>query len=113
LKEGDNTIVVRAVNRLGQSTEQTINVTFVPPAPVITLKNAPETSSSPRIFVTWSVFDENDGSPKVFVNERPAVYNGMELSLSPGENEFRITAVNSYGKTSEVIYKVTYETAQQ
>jgi len=104
-----NTIVVKAVNRLGQTTEQIFNVQFIPPAPVITLGYAPETTSSPKITLTWTVFDENDDSPLVYVNDQLVRYaNSMELSLNPGENVFKIVAGNSYGKTSELIYKVTY-----
>ena len=109
LNEGNNTIVVKAVNRLGQTTEQIFNVQFIPPAPVITLGYAPETTSSPKITLTWTVFDENDDSPLVYVNDQLVRYaNSMELSLNPGENVFKIVAGNSYGKTSELIYKVTY-----
>lgn len=32
----------------------------------------------------------------------------MELSLKPGLNVFKIIASNSYGKTSEILYQVTY-----
>ncbi|MDG0795032.1 hypothetical protein OMP38_32550 [Cohnella ginsengisoli] len=33
------------------------------------------------------------------------------VSLQPGENRFKITATNKYGKSTDIIYTVTYTPA--
>lgn len=109
LNPGDNIITIKAVNDMGQSTEQSYTVRFDPPAPVLTLGYAPETTSSSAITLTWTISDVNDSNPKVYVNDQLVEYsNRLNVTLTPGENVFKIVASNAYGKTSEVIYTVLY-----
>lgn len=110
LKAGANTIVVKAQNKLGQVVEESLSITFEPSAPTLTLGYAPETTASSTITLSWNVSDENDSSPKVYVNDKLVSYysSTLNVNLIPGENSFKIVASNSYGKTTEKIYKVTY-----
>lgn len=111
LKPGANEIRIKAVNRFGATTEQSYAVAFEPPGPKLTLGYAPESTSSQIITLTWTVSDENDGNPQVYVNDRLVSYNRMDVSLTPGVNTFKLVASNSFGKTTEVVYSVTYAPA--
>lgn len=111
LSLGENTIVVKAVNKLGQETEQSYVISFEPPAPTLMLGYAPATTESSKISLTWTVNDENDYAPKVYINDKLAGYNNELLSLKPGDNTFKIVAANIYGKTTELMYTVTYTPA--
>ena len=111
LSLGANTIVIKAVNKLGQATEQTHHINFEPSAPTLHLGYAPTTTESSAITLSWTVDDENDYSPKVYINDQMVSYNSELLQLSPGENRFKIVAANTYGKTTEVFYTVTYTPA--
>jgi hypothetical protein len=111
LTPGLNTIKIKAVNSLGQTTEESHDITFDPPAPKLTLGYAPETTASSSITLTWTVSDDNDSSPKVFINDELISYGSMKnLSLNEGVNTFKIVASNSFGKTTTVNYTVTYTT---
>ncbi|GIP20597.1 S-layer homology domain-containing protein [Paenibacillus sp. J22TS3] len=112
LKEGANTITVKAVNKLGQETQVVQNITFDPPAPDLKLEYAPETTTSASFTLTWSVKDENDYSPAVYVNDEKISYsNSTRLALKPGLNTFKIVATNKFGKKTELTYNVTYTPA--
>ncbi|MNQ98896.1 hypothetical protein D3C85_1146110 [compost metagenome] len=113
LKEGQNTVIIKATNKLGQETQESHNITFAPSAPSLKLGYAPETTSSSSITLTWSVSDENDYSPNVFINDQKISYSSStNLVLKPGVNTFKIVASNSYGKTTELTYTVTYTPAE-
>ncbi|MNH38748.1 hypothetical protein D3C79_998280 [compost metagenome] len=81
---------------------------------MLTLGYAPETTQSSSITLDWSVTDLNDSSPKIYVNDMlmSSYSNQTSVTLKPGENIFKIVASNSYGKTSEIIYKVIYKPAE-
>jgi hypothetical protein len=111
LVAGANTIKIKAVNSFGATREETHTIVFEPPGPRLVLGYAPETTSSQTITLTWTVSDENDSYPKVFVNDKLVNYNSMDVTLSSGPNTFRIVASNSLGKTTEVVYTVTYSPA--
>lgn len=108
LEPGPNAITVRAVNKLGKETTVTKTIAFEPPAPTITLLHAPETTASSSISISWSASDKNDSSLKMYVNDKQVYYTDYTASLQPGENTFKITATNMYGKSTDVIYKVNY-----
>lgn len=114
LQPGMNTIKVRSVNKLGKTTEVTKNITFEPPAPVFTLTHAPETTTSQRITITWTLSDKNDSDVNLFLNDEQLYgYNkSYSVSLNEGENILKFVATNKYGKSTEVLYKVTYTAAQ-
>ncbi|MGU3472039.1 cadherin-like beta sandwich domain-containing protein [Paenibacillus sp. D51F] len=113
LKSGANTFKVKAVNKLGQTAETIRTITFNPSAPILALGYAPEKTSSARVTLTWTVSDENDYSPKVFLNDQLIYSDGgsVNLDLKPGLNTFNLAATNSYGKTTEITYTVTLEEA--
>ncbi|SFB51672.1 S-layer homology domain-containing protein [Cohnella sp. OV330] len=108
LEPGPNTITVRAVNKLGKETTMTKTIAFEPPAPTVTLLHAPETTASSSISISWSATDKNDSSLKMYVNDKQTYYTDYTATLQPGENKFKITATNKYGKTTDVLYTVTY-----
>ena len=73
---------------------------------------APETTQQSSLTLTWTVSDENDASPLVYINDAIVSYgNSSRLSLKPGVNTFKIVASNSYGKTTTLNYAVTYTPA--
>ncbi|GBF76402.1 hypothetical protein PA598K_04868 [Paenibacillus sp. 598K] len=110
LKEGVNTITVKATNKLGQSTEVTKTITFEPPAPELKLGYAPTTTTERSVSISWTVSDINDYNPSIYINDKKVSWgNSQELSLDPGVNVFRILAVNSYGKQTTVVYEVFAE----
>lgn len=108
LEPGPNTITVRAVNKLGKETTVTKTIAFEPPAPTVTLLHAPETTASSSISISWSATDKNDSSLKMYVNDKQTYYTDYTATLQPGENKFKITASNKYGKSTDVVYTVTY-----
>lgn len=114
LQPGMNTIKVRSVNKLGKTTEVTKNITFEPPAPVFTLTHAPETTTAQRITITWTLSDKNDSDVNLFLNDEQLYgYNkSYSANLNEGENILKFVATNKYGKSTEVLYKVTYTAAQ-
>ncbi|MEX1029123.1 MAG: S-layer homology domain-containing protein [Paenibacillaceae bacterium] len=109
LNKGENTILIKATNHLGQVVEKTFNIIFEPTAPILTLGYAPLTTQSSSINLTWTVSDENDPFTKVYVNDQ-IFYGSTVVNLTPGVNTFKIVASNMYGKSSEVTYTVTYTT---
>lgn len=114
LKQGANTITIKAVNSLGKTTEQSHEVVFEPKAPSLALGYAPETTASKTITLSWTVSDDNDSYPKVYVNDQLVSYSStMNVTLTPGVNTFKLVASNSYGKTTEVVYTVNYAPASQ
>lgn len=114
LKQGTNTITIKAVNSLGKATEQSHEIVFEPQAPSLTLGYAPETTASKTITLSWTASDDNDSYPKVYVNDQLVSYGStMNVTLTAGINTFKLVASNSYGKTTEVVYTVNYVPAAQ
>lgn len=108
LVPGTNTIKFTAVNSFGAITEESRTIVFEPQGPRLILGYAPESTASQTITLTWTVSDENDNYPKVYVNDKMVYSSSMDVTLNPGVNTFKIVASNSLGKTSEVVYTVTY-----
>ncbi len=113
LNPGANNIQIKATNKFGQIAEQSLDIAFEPSAPVLVLGYAPETTQSASLTLSWTVTDENDGNPKVYVNDAlmSGYGNSKTVALVPGANTFKIVAGNSYGKTTEITYTVTYNPA--
>ncbi|WP_169834433.1 S-layer homology domain-containing protein [Paenibacillus donghaensis] len=109
LKEGENTFVFKAVNNLGKSSEViTKKITFTVGGPELKLDLVPETSSSKTVTLSGSATDTNDSYPKIYLNDKLVGSYGSfreEVTLKEGENPFVFKAVNSLGKSSEVITK--------
>ncbi|MHA7965355.1 S-layer homology domain-containing protein [Paenibacillus sp. CAU 1782] len=114
LVPGVNTIKVKSINKLGKTTEVTKTITFNPPAPTFVLTHAPETTSSQRITVSWTLSDVNDSSVKLYLDDvQLSSYNAsISVNLKEGENVLKFVATNKYGKSTEILYKVTYTAAQ-
>ncbi|WP_082967170.1 S-layer homology domain-containing protein [Paenibacillus oryzae] len=114
LVPGVNTIKVKSVNKLGKATEVVKTITFNPPAPAFVLTHAPETTSSPKITVSWTLTDVNDSSAKLYMNDAQlsSYYSSISVDLKEGDNVFKFVATNKYGKSTEVLYKVTYTAVQ-
>ncbi|WP_152396005.1 S-layer homology domain-containing protein [Paenibacillus guangzhouensis] len=114
LTPGSNTIKIRAVNNLGKATEEMRTVVFEPQGPSLVLGYIPETTTSQTITLSWTVSDENDDSPKLYVNDKIVYYStSMDVTLTPGVNTFKIVASNKLGKTTEAICTVNYTPVQQ
>ncbi|OXS58299.1 hypothetical protein B1A99_13885 [Cohnella sp. CIP 111063] len=108
LTPGPNSIHIKAVNSNSESSEQSFNVTFDPAAPQFTLGYAPESTTSQTITLTWTVSDENDRSPIVYVNDQLISSSMTNVKLTPGVNTFNIVVSNKYGKLTKTTYTVTY-----
>ncbi|WP_226989252.1 hypothetical protein [Desulfuromonas sp. TF] len=119
LVEGINTITVVATDSLG--TQQTDNrtVTYDPSAPVITVSNPGDNSTTNQAFVvvsgniseTGTVFVKaNDDTPQV----APMTGNDFSVTvyLQPGVNTIDIDATDLAGNTSSAKRTITYEVAQ-
>lgn len=111
LKTGTNTLQFKATNSLGQSTEVTRTIVFEPSAPNLTLGYVPETTNASSFTLTWKVSDDNDYSPKVYVNDELMYSSSTTVNLKDGANTFKIVASNSYGKTTTVNCTITYTPA--
>ncbi|MEO3947429.1 S-layer homology domain-containing protein [Gorillibacterium sp. CAU 1737] len=113
LVPGPNTITVRSVNKLGKTAEVIKTITFTPSAPTLTLVHAPETTTSDTITVSWTVSDVNDSYPKIYIDDKQvSLYSdSMSVKLKEGTNTFKIVASNKYGKSTEILYTVTYTPA--
>lgn len=114
LVPGVNTIKVKSVNKLGKTTEVTKTITFNPPAPAFVLTHAPDTTSSQKITVSWTLSDANDSSVKLYLDDvqLSSYNNSTSVSLKEGENVFKFVATNKYGKSTEILYKVIYTAVQ-
>ncbi|WP_052124171.1 S-layer homology domain-containing protein [Ureibacillus manganicus] len=103
LVPGENTITFRATNKLGKMTTVTKTITLNIPAPVLTIGYLPETTTSSSVTATWTVKDENDYYPKVYINDQLISYSSSKtLNLVDGPNVFVFRAVNSSGVKTEV-----------
>lgn len=111
LKTGTNTLPFKATNSLGQSTEVTRTIVFEPSAPNLTLGYVPETTNASSFTLTWKVSEDNDYSPKVYVNDELMYSSSTTVNLKDGANTFKIVASNSYGKTTTVNCTITYTPA--
>ncbi|QHT58738.1 S-layer homology domain-containing protein [Paenibacillus lycopersici] len=110
LKEGSNTIVVKATNELGKSTKVTKTVTFNPGTSTLKVGDLPETTDKDSVALTWTISDTNDSSPTVFVNGEEQSYysNSKTFALQPGANTITVRAVNKLGKATEITKTVTF-----
>ncbi|MFF2910882.1 S-layer homology domain-containing protein [Paenibacillus sp. NPDC057934] len=109
LKEGENVFRFKAVNSLGKSSEViTKTITFAIGGPELTIDFVPETSSSTTLTLTGKATDKNDNYPKIYLNDQLISSYGSfnkDVTLKEGDNVFTFKAVNSLGKSSEVITK--------
>ncbi|MFC3748206.1 S-layer homology domain-containing protein [Paenibacillus sp. GCM10012306] len=109
LKEGENVFTFKATNRLGKSSAVvTKKIIFAVGGPELTLDLVPETSSTKTITFSGKATDKNDYSPKIYMNDQLISSYGSfskDVTLKEGENVFRFKAVNSLGKSSEIITK--------
>ncbi|MBM7865640.1 S-layer homology domain-containing protein [Heliobacterium gestii] len=111
LKEGDNTLIITATNKLGKSSSLQKTVSFGVGLPQLTV-NAPSNSSKSEITISGTISDGNDDSPIVTVNgNRIDAWNGTwktDLTLKDGTNTITVTATNKLGKTVTVQKTVNF-----
>lgn len=112
LEEGENSIVVRAVNEAGKETVVTKTITFNNGGPVLKVSEVPETTDKKSITVSWTVSDKNDSYPEVYVNDelQSNYSSSITLQLQEGVNTIVFKAVNSFGKTTVVTKTVSLGT---
>jgi hypothetical protein len=112
LVEGSNTITVRAVNSNDKSTTVTKTITFNNGGPLLKVDSIPETTDKDSVSVSWSVSDNNDSSPKVYINdEEQYSWNTSKIiKLSEGVNTIVFKATNSSGKTATITKTISLGT---
>jgi len=112
LNEGSNTITVKAVNSIGKSTTVTKSITFNNGGPVLKVDDIPDTTDKDSVTISWSVSDQNDPSPKVYINdeEQYSWNTSKNIKLSEGVNTIVIKATNSSGKTSSITKTISLGT---
>ncbi len=117
LNEGDNTIVLRAVNAYGKpaSVVKTIKYIAEIAAPALTVNDIPATVNSAALTITGTLSDAVDPGAKVYVNDRLVAGStgnwSATITLSEGTNTIVIVATNSFGKSTTIVKTVTYTPA--
>ncbi|TBL80985.1 S-layer homology domain-containing protein [Paenibacillus thalictri] len=112
LVEGTNKITIRATNSKGKEAVETQTVIYTSPPPVVTVSALPETVTSKSLTIKASAQDANDQYPKLYLNGQYMATKQFEttVQLKDGVNVFEIKAVNSVGKTSDIITRsVSYQ----
>jgi hypothetical protein len=110
LEPGTNEFVFKAINASGKMTSITKTINFNPPAPKLTVGYYPKNTTASSVTVTWTVLDNNDSSPKVFVNDELQDYwrSSKTITLVNGANLVNFMSTNKYGKQTTVtdtVYK--------
>ncbi|OBZ09830.1 hypothetical protein A8L34_21405 [Bacillus sp. FJAT-27264] len=109
LNEGENVFTFKATNNIGKSSATiTKKITFLSYRPELVLDLVPETSSDATITLSGTATDNNDSSPKIYMNDQLVGSYGSfnkTVTLKEGENVFIFKATNSLGKISETITK--------
>jgi Predicted solute binding protein len=114
LKEGTNTVTIKAINSLGKTTTIIRTINFVVGAPKLVLLNFPDSSTVNSVTVSGKVSDDSDKNPKVYMNGELLPLNSSDnswsktLTLAEGQNTFEIKAINSYGKTTVLTRNIIY-----
>jgi uncharacterized protein YjdB/tetrahydromethanopterin S-methyltransferase subunit B len=117
LAEGLNEITIKAVNTYGKETVLTKKVTFIPPAPDVSIEQGTNdiTVESKNYTIRSTVTDINDkySELKLYINDMKRSVDFLDdfsetLTLAEGLNEITIKAVNSYGKETVLTKKVTF-----
>jgi hypothetical protein len=115
LKDGNNVFEFKAVNRGGKASEVIRKeVTYVMPAPIVTIEALPEVTRNNTIVVKVGAADIHDPNPTLFINGQAAGQTNVTktVELKPGDNTIEIKAVNNSGKASEpILKKIKYEPA--
>lgn len=113
LKEGPNSIEIKATNSAGKTTTFTKTVVYEIPAPVLTVETVPETTDQAALVLTASAADANDSAPMLYVNGQAVAASRINKSVALvlGENTFEIKAVNRLGKTAVTLVRITRVTA--
>ncbi|QJC50533.1 S-layer homology domain-containing protein [Paenibacillus albicereus] len=113
LKQGPNTIVVRAENKQGKSTTVTRVITFTSAGPSLRLEETAAVVDKEKLTVSWSVSDLNDSSPRVTLNgqEMSSYSSSAQVALVPGSNSIRLVATNKLGQKTELTREVQFQPA--
>ncbi|HEX2926469.1 MAG TPA: S-layer homology domain-containing protein [Ruminiclostridium sp.] len=113
LKEGNNTFTFVVKGKNGKETTVTKNITYVQGAPVLTISQCPESSTSKTVTISGTVKDDSDNDPEVYINNEKEYVNWSgawsdTFTLKEGKNTFVIKAVNSSGKTTEITKDIIF-----
>jgi phage baseplate assembly protein gpV len=105
-QEGNRDITVKAVKANGRYKSITRSVSFLPPAPQLSVV-APETTEKQMIRLSGKISDSNDDAPGLFINGEPVEISGggswsYEAALAEGNNTITVKASNKYGKETSV-----------
>lgn len=113
LKEGDNEIIIKAVNSDGVESVVTKNIKVEIHGPSI-VADVPSTTNKNSIRVIAVVTDKTDSNPSVTINNREVrkTYSDRyekDIELVKGQNTITIEATNKYGKTTKINKVVNFE----
>lgn len=112
LDEGINTFTLKAINPNGAETEKIVQIECKIGTPEIVILNCPETSESQYLTIKGRIKGQNEGST-VYINDEEVGTDyycnfSKKVTLSEGNNRFKIRVVNKYGKTSVTTCNVFY-----
>ncbi len=113
LKEGLNSITVKAINKNGKETIMNKTITFGIGAPELKITYCPETSEVEEVTIKGTVSDKNDSEPKIYINGESIGINSFKewsksLKLKEGSNPITIKAVNKNGKETVMNKTITF-----
>jgi hypothetical protein len=110
LKEGENALTFRAVNRLGGISEVTKTVKYIIKPPEVKLDNFSEYSIFKEMSFGIEVSDIYDENPSIYINGSYAGRKSYSktVSLSEGENKITIKAVSTSGKETVLNKTIMY-----
>ncbi len=117
LEHGVNLIVIKAENKYGKASSQTIKINFEAPAPEIEIYKYPKTAETPYATLYGKVYDENDDDVAVYINDNKISTDEgsweKSLKLDEGINEITVKAVNRFGVSSIVIKEIIYSSESE
>jgi len=108
-EEGSYKYTVSARLAGGKTQTVTKPVKFEKGAPSIEVKGVPETTDKNTITVSWTVKDGNDYNPVVYLNEERQYGSTATITLEEGDNEIKVVVENSFGKSTEVVKHVVFQ----
>ena len=113
LKKGDNEFKFVVKNGNGKETTETKTITYTLPAPILTITQCPETTTTNTINIAGTVKDSTDLFPDVYINNKSVYVEwdgswSKSITLTEGRNTLTIRATNNNGESTEITKEVVY-----
>lgn len=112
INQGEGVYTITVVARISGGKAKTVvkEIKYEKGGPQLTVNDIPEQTDKDSVTVSWSVKDDNDYSPTVYVNDEAqyAWSNSATVKLEEGTNTIVIKAVNASGKSTVVTKTVTF-----